>query len=34
MATGDAAKIYDDARASAQTFAREMLNRFRGNGSP
>jgi uncharacterized protein (DUF697 family) len=34
MATVDAAKIYDDARASAQTFAREMLNRIRGNGPP
>jgi hypothetical protein len=34
MATVDAAKVYEDAKASAQSFAREMLNRFRGNGSP
>jgi uncharacterized protein (DUF697 family) len=34
MAKVDAAKIYDDARASAQTFARDVLARIRGNGSP
>ncbi len=34
MATVDAAKVYEDARAAAQTFAREMLARIRGNGSP
>ena len=32
MAKVDAAKIYDDARASAQTFARDVLARIRGNG--
>jgi uncharacterized protein (DUF697 family) len=34
MANVDAAKVYDDARASANSFAREMLSRLRGNGSP
>jgi len=34
MATVDAAKIYDDARASAQNFARDMLAKIRRNGSP
>ena len=34
MASVDAAKVYEDARASAQSFARDMLNRIRGNGSP
>ncbi len=34
MATVDAAKVYEDARTSAQTFAREMLARMRRNGSP
>jgi uncharacterized protein (DUF697 family) len=34
MATVDAAKIYDDARASAQNFARDVLAKIRGNGSP
>jgi uncharacterized protein (DUF697 family) len=34
MASVDAAKVYEDARASAQSFAREMLARFRGNGAP
>ena len=33
MATVDAAKVYEDAKASAQGFARDMLSRFRGNGS-
>jgi len=33
MASVDAARVYEDARASAQSFARDMLNRFRGNGS-
>jgi len=30
MASVDAAKVYDDARASAQSFARDVLNRIRG----
>jgi uncharacterized protein (DUF697 family) len=34
MATVDAAKIYDDARASAQNFARDVLAKIRRNGSP
>ncbi len=34
MASVDAAKVYEDARASAQSFARDMLSRIRGNGSP
>ena len=34
MASVDAAKVYEDARASAQSFARDMLARIRGNGSP
>jgi uncharacterized protein (DUF697 family) len=34
MAKVDAAKIYEDARASAQTFARDLLARIRGDGSP
>jgi uncharacterized protein (DUF697 family) len=34
MAKVDAAKIYDDARVSAQTFARDVLARIRGNGAP
>ncbi|MGA2391812.1 MAG: hypothetical protein ABSH03_00505 [Candidatus Lustribacter sp.] len=34
MTNVDAAKVYEDARAAANSFAREMLNRFRGNGSP
>jgi uncharacterized protein (DUF697 family) len=33
MAKVDAAKVYDEARTSAQSFARDMLARFRGNGS-
>ena len=34
MAATDAARIYDEAKASALTFAREILSRFRsGNGS-
>jgi uncharacterized protein (DUF697 family) len=33
MASVDAAKIYDEARGAANSFARDMLNRFRGNGS-
>ncbi|HEY5350592.1 MAG TPA: hypothetical protein VIJ64_12690 [Candidatus Lustribacter sp.] len=33
MASVDAAKIYEDARASAHTFARDMLSRIRRNGS-
>jgi uncharacterized protein (DUF697 family) len=32
MSSGDASKIYEDARKSAQTFARDMLTRFRRNG--
>ena len=31
MAKVDAAKVYDEAKASAQTFARDVLNRIRGN---
>jgi uncharacterized protein (DUF697 family) len=34
MASVDAAKVYEEARASAQSFAREMLARIRGNGAP
>jgi uncharacterized protein (DUF697 family) len=34
MAKVDALKIYEDARASAQTFARDVLARLRRNGSP
>jgi uncharacterized protein (DUF697 family) len=34
MAGVDAARVYEDARAAAQSFARDMLNRLRGNGSP
>jgi uncharacterized protein (DUF697 family) len=34
MAKVDAAKVYDEARASAQTFARDVLARIRGNGAP
>lgn len=34
MTNVDAAKVYDEARAAANSFAREMLSRFRGNGSP
>ncbi|HEX3550080.1 MAG TPA: hypothetical protein VHT53_06865 [Candidatus Elarobacter sp.] len=34
MNAQDAAHIYDDARESAMTFARDMLSRFRGNGGP
>jgi uncharacterized protein (DUF697 family) len=34
MANVDAAKVYDEARTSAQSFARDMLARIRGNGSP
>ena len=33
MASVDAAKVYEDARTAAQTFARDMLARIRGNGS-
>jgi uncharacterized protein (DUF697 family) len=33
MASVDAAKVYEDARASAQTFARDVLARIRRNGS-
>jgi uncharacterized protein (DUF697 family) len=33
MAKVDAARVYDEARASAQSFARDVLSRFRGNGS-
>jgi uncharacterized protein (DUF697 family) len=32
MAKVDAVKVYEDARASAQTFARDVLARIRGNG--
>jgi uncharacterized protein (DUF697 family) len=33
MASVDAAKIYEDARASAQGFARDVLARIRSNGN-
>jgi hypothetical protein len=33
MQAGDASKIYDDAKASATQFARDVLSRFRSNGS-
>jgi len=33
MGSVDAANVYDEARATALSFAREVLNRFRGNGS-
>jgi uncharacterized protein (DUF697 family) len=33
MSKADAAKIYEDARKSAQSFARDVLTRIRGNGS-
>jgi uncharacterized protein (DUF697 family) len=33
MGAQDAANIYDDAKASALTFARDMLARFRSNGN-
>ena len=32
MGVEDASRVYDDAKASAMTFAREILTRFRGNG--
>lgn len=34
MASVDAAKIYEDAKTSAQSFARDVLSRIRRNGSP
>jgi uncharacterized protein (DUF697 family) len=33
MSKTDAAKIYEDARKSAQSFARDMVTRIRGNSS-
>ena len=33
MSKADAAKVYEDARKSAQSFARDVLTRIRGNGS-
>jgi uncharacterized protein (DUF697 family) len=33
MASADAAKIYEDAKQSAMTFAREILARFRAGGN-
>ncbi len=33
MARVDAARVYEDARTSAQSFARDMLSRIRRNGS-
>jgi uncharacterized protein (DUF697 family) len=33
MSKIDAAKVYEDARKSAQTFARDVLTKFRRNGS-
>ena len=32
MGVEDASRVYDDAKASAMTFAREILTRFRGSG--
>jgi len=32
MGAQDASRVYDDAKASAMTFAREILTRFRRNG--
>ena len=32
MGVEDAARVYDEAKATAMTFAREILSRFRGNG--
>jgi hypothetical protein len=33
MQIDDAARIYDDAKAAAQSFARDLFARFRRNGS-
>ena len=33
MSVDDASRVYDDAKSSALTFAREMLSKFRRNGS-
>jgi len=33
MASVDAANVYEEARATALSFARDVLNRFRNNGS-
>jgi uncharacterized protein (DUF697 family) len=33
MGLDDAARVYDEAKTSAQTFARELFARFRGNGN-
>jgi uncharacterized protein (DUF697 family) len=33
MSKVDAAKVYEDARKSAQTFARDVLTKIRGNGN-
>jgi uncharacterized protein (DUF697 family) len=33
MSKVDAAKVYEDARKSAQSFARDVVTRFRSNGS-
>jgi uncharacterized protein (DUF697 family) len=33
MQAADAARIYEDAKASAMTFARDLLARFRRNGN-
>jgi len=32
MGVEDAARVYEDAKASAMTFARDILTRIRGNG--
>ena len=32
MGVEDASRVYDDAKASAMTFARDILTRFRRNG--
>jgi uncharacterized protein (DUF697 family) len=33
MGLDDAARVYDEAKSSAMTFARDLFARFRGNGS-
>jgi hypothetical protein len=33
MGVEDAARVYDEAKTSALTFAREILARFRGGGN-
>ena len=33
MGLDDAARVYEEAKSSAMTFARDLFARFRGNGS-